>query len=222
MLYERTPTFLKTDFEKWEFDDCVECYEEYKEETNFIGIDCSCIQQLDIDDKTGTFKGSPTEAFYTKGPYFLSLTKKMPHIFMRTDFKGQHCAEIPFEHDILTNVWTFAHVNQEVINDEEDIPVFEFTSKNTNKNLQKSPTNTTQSVITIVPKECNTTMDPFKKAILDNIDPEKYHKYPEWSKFIWAIKFTFGDLALEIAVAKSKPLDNFVSSIDVKIYGCCN
>ena len=74
--------FKKDDFDKWDFDDCVEFYEEYKEETNYIGIDCTQIQQLDIDDLTGTFKGSATEATYTKGPHFLSLTKKMPHIFI--------------------------------------------------------------------------------------------------------------------------------------------
>ena len=202
--------FKKDDFDKWDFDDCVEFYEEYKEETNYIGIDCTQIQQLDIDDLTGTFKGSATEATYTKGPHFLSLTKEMPHIFMHTDYKGQHCAEIPFEHDVLSNVWAFAHIEQEIINDEEEIPTFQFTSitKKTTLNIA-APVVSTTSVAAV-------EFDPFKKAILDNINPDKYYKYSEWSKYIWAIKFTCGEQALEIAVAYSRALDNFVSEEDVQ------
>ena len=202
--------FKKDDFDKWDFDDCVEFYEEYKEETNYIGIDCTQIQQLDIDDLTGTFKGSATEAIYTKGPHFLSLTKKMPHIFIHTDYKGQHCAEIPFEHDVLSNVWAFAHIEQEIINDEEEIPTFQFTSitKKTTLNIA-APVASTTHVAAV-------EFDPFKKAILDNINPDQYYKYPVWSKFIWAIKFSFGEQALSVAVSYSEPLDNFVSEEDVQ------
>ena len=171
--------FTRKDFEKWDFDDCVEFFEEYESETNYIGIDCTQIHQLDIDDKTGTFKGSETEAAYTKGPHFLSVSKKLPHIFMRTDYKNQKCAEIPFEHDVLTNVWAFARIDQDVINADQEIPTFTFTPK---KEEKKSSVRATPVTTTIA-------FDPFKKAILDNIDSDKYYKYPEWSKFIWAIKF---------------------------------
>lgn len=169
--------FKKDDFDKWDFDDCVEFYEEYKEETNYIGIDCTQIQQLDIDDLTGTFKGSATEATYTKGPHFLSLTKEMPHIFMHTDYKGQHCAEIPFEHDVLSNVWAFAHIEQEIINDEEEIPTFQFTSKN----IQA-----TQAT----PNETMTNKDStHKEKVVDLIKVVPYlDERASWSRIVWAMR----------------------------------
>jgi phage/plasmid-associated DNA primase len=58
-------------------------------------------------------------------------------------------------------------------------------------------------------------MDGFSKNIMDNIAPGMYLRYPTWTKFIWAIKFTFGEAAPEIAIAYSEKLENFESAEEV-------
>jgi len=55
----------------------------------------------------------------------------------------------------------------------------------------------------------------YHKCILDNIHPNEYSSYEQWTKFIWAIKFTFDD-AVTIADTYSKFSKGYVSKEDVK------
>lgn len=58
----------------------------------------------------------------------------------------------------------------------------------------------------------------FHKDILVNINPELYYNYPDWCKFIWAIKFSFDNQqkAFEIAVYFSGQLANYTNEDSVK------
>ena len=59
---------------------------EYSKETEWFAIDTAEIQQLDIDDATGTFWSSDTAKMYEGIPYYASVKKKMPHYFIKTGF----------------------------------------------------------------------------------------------------------------------------------------
>jgi hypothetical protein len=73
--------FIITDFEKYSLEVCEAFFEAYKNETKYIGIDATDIQNLDIDDITGKYKGSELEKEFIKLPYFLSLNKKATSLF---------------------------------------------------------------------------------------------------------------------------------------------
>ena len=165
--------FQKDDFDKWTVEDCLEFYEEYMHETDYIAIDTSEVQQLDIDDKTGEFWESDAALTYTNGPYFLSLTKQMPHIFMHTDYKAKHCQEIAFDHDVLTNVWAFARSDQAVENADAPIPTLNFTAKKDTSAAQKPPQ---ASLI-------------FQESVVDLIAVNPYlDEYQHWMRIVAALK----------------------------------
>ena len=117
------------DFATYSVKDCQQLVEQYTNETTYIGIDTSVVQQLDIDDKTGEYNKSKMAEDYSKIPHFLSLTKKMPHYFMYSKFTKQTTPEIEYSHDILTKgSWAWCHIDTEVINSNCDIPTLSFGS----------------------------------------------------------------------------------------------
>jgi hypothetical protein len=51
---------------------------------------------------------------------------------------------------------------------------------------------------------------------MDNINKDKYTKYDDWCKFLWATRFSHFPNALEIADNYSKEIDGYVSKSDVE------
>ena len=213
--------FRMTDFKQYSLKQCKALTEFYLAETDWIALDTTTVHQVDVDD-TAWWEDSDRKDEYNTWhdvPYYKSATKGCPHYFFYP--MKEYCVkygnryytkEIEYDHDILTGQWAYAHKDQVVSNSDTRISQMFLEPDRDKEKLIEAPLAATPAV----PVECDITIDPFKRAILDNIDPVKYHNYPDWCKFIWAIKFTFGEQALEIAVAYSKPLDNFVSNEDVE------
>jgi phage/plasmid-associated DNA primase len=216
-----------TDFNEYTFNQCKTLTELYLEETDWIAIDTNTVHQVDIDDPAWWEDAAREDQYdqWYEVPYYKSATKGCPHYFFYPDH-GKYSLDFGnryytkdidyYEHDILTGQWAYAHKDQLVFHSNHEIPKIWLTPDREKQEIKpKNPVATTPAA-PATPVECNTTMDPFQKAILDNINPDKYYKYSEWSKYIWAIKFTCGEQALEIAVAYSRALDNFVSEEDVQ------
>ena len=115
--------FTIKDFEKFDFATCKGLTQLYIDETDYVGVDCTNVQQLDIDDTTGNYLDSPHAKECAKYPYFLSLTKKMPHYFIYTDHTKKSSTDIPWDHDVLyKGCWGWCHKNTRMFNGNNVIP----------------------------------------------------------------------------------------------------
>lgn len=88
-----------------------------------IAIDTNFIQQLDIDSENAFEKIKP---ILTDQPYFLSKTKKLPHIFINLEPKKDHgyrsiFSEVDDHIDILNGQWSYCDANTDVINADNPI-----------------------------------------------------------------------------------------------------
>ena len=125
--------FKVSDFAKYTLAQCKGLTEMYLGETDHIGIDCTNIQQFDIDDITGNYLDSEHAKECKEYPHFLSLTKKMPHYFIKTDYKKRK-SDTTWDHDILYNgCWGWAKKNTIIQNAECEIPTIQFKSKSKNE-----------------------------------------------------------------------------------------
>ena len=127
--------FNLKDFDKYDFKTCKGLTEMYLDETDYIGIDCTNIQQLDIDDITGKYLDSDHSREYSKFPYYLSLRKKMPHYFIYTNHQKKTSDDIPWEHDVLyKGCWAWCHKNTKMVNGNNAIPTIQLSKNEPLKN----------------------------------------------------------------------------------------
>ena len=121
-----TPTYRVDHFNTLSIEECNKITNQHLPETDYIGIDCADIQQLDIDDITGKYLDSPLADELKDYPHFLSIVKKMPHYFITTDYK-QKKANIPWEHDVLyKGAWGWCHKDTIVYNAKQEIKPMSF------------------------------------------------------------------------------------------------
>ena len=125
--------FKVSDFSKYTLAQCQGLTEMYITETDYIGVDCTQIQQFDIDDTTGKYLDSEHAKECKEYPHFLSLTKQMPHYFIKTDYKNRK-SDTPWDHDILyKGCWGWSHKNTTIQNANYEIPTIQFKSKTKDK-----------------------------------------------------------------------------------------
>ena len=128
---------------------CQKIWKWAKNQTDYILIDTEVIQQLDIDDKTGEYETSEHAYEYSSYPYFLSLTKKMPHYFLYTTYRKQKC-NIEWECDILHGqLVSWVHKDTIVYNADKKIPTIKFYPKEDEKEEDLEPD--TDSEISVIP-----------------------------------------------------------------------
>jgi len=226
--------FKMNDFNKKSYKECAGLTSCYLEETEYIAIDTSTIHQLDIDDpKWWNDKENDQDYMnicnFQNYPYFTSVTKKCPHYFYTIPYtldgykknwlqknegklKRYNTSKIKYGHDVLQGQWSWTHKEQVVENATFSIPSLFLPPLPIVVPIKKN------EPLPLVENESQVEIDDFCKSILDNIDNKFYYKYPEWSRFIWAIKFKFGAESLSIANHYSKALDNYKDEEDVKKY----
>lgn len=212
--------FNKSHLDKYDFETCQKYYKMYGKYSQYIIIYCNEVHQLDIDDDTDTWKEGfkLADEFNFKYPYFLSVSKNMPHYFMQFAFREKSCSEIPVAHDLLYNHFSYAKKDTIVYNANALIQEVKFTSK------KKEELKAVEALVEVAvkPEEVQTdaTISTFERSILDNISSDNYNRYPDWTKFIWAVKYSFQDYetALDIANFYSSKLDNYISKEDVKAH----
>ena len=138
--------FKMTDFQKLTLNECVALTALYAPETEWIAIDTTDVQQLDIDDPTfltdkeamDKVLGINEDGRRKRTPHFLSITKKCPHYFIHVcadvtqNKKCWHTSLVGYDHDVLSGQWSFAQRSQEVIDCEEEVPVKELPTRKTN------------------------------------------------------------------------------------------
>ena len=222
--------FIITDFKKMSLKQCQTYMGLYGHETEWIGIDTTVIQQMDIDDLTGKFwlpqtqeeidnddYKQPSISEYVDVPHFLSVIKNMPHYFIKTDLKNKKCNEIPFDHDVLgAGCWAWAHKDSEIIYSKCNIPTIELTGKTAEKAIEKTTKKTTvNKPVNKTTEKWNTFVTPFQEAILNNINQDEYYNYSEWKKFLWAIKFSFENDGIKVATHYSSQLNNYKDEADI-------
>jgi hypothetical protein len=131
-----------TDFAKTSFTECKALTEIYADETDWIAIDTTDIHQLDIDDPKWEYDLEATALLIDENervPYFLSLTKKCPHYFLKTKDKAtKNCWQtskvpLPYSHDVLTGQWSFAKRDEVVCDHTWNIPVKDLPPRETNE-----------------------------------------------------------------------------------------
>ena len=201
--------FKITDFEKYNVSVCEALYDEYKNETHYIGIDATDIQQLDIDDITGKYNGSELEKEFNNLPHYISLTKKQPHYFMKTKYRNKKLNEnikikdkvyeppknkvgielddgFVCDHDVLyKGCWGWCRADTMVYNGNNNMEY----NKWDNMTPPKSPIKeeTKREKVIEKTKEIKVTQANIEMAELMNVD--KYlTDYDAWSKSIWAMR----------------------------------
>lgn len=119
--------FRINDFKRYTLNECNNFMRLYLQETDYIGIDTSNINQLDIDDKNWLNNTELVEK-WENVPHFKSISKSLPHyLFLPKIYysKNRYASEsIPYKHDILNGLWSFVHKNTIVFNNEV-IPTIE-------------------------------------------------------------------------------------------------
>ena len=121
-----------------------------------IAIDTSVIQQLDIDSTEALEKVKP---ILEDQPYFLSKTKKFPHIFIDLENKKSHgkrsiFTQVDDKIDILNGQWSYCDIHTDVINADKpiqicNIPKEEVLIENNNLTMKYS-SQTIQALLEII------------------------------------------------------------------------
>lgn len=180
---------------------------EGKHDFNYLWLDTTNIQQIDID----TNENIP---YYINDmlktmPYYKSGTKSYGrHIFIKCDEEFHKCKykfECNEDIEFLCGVGAYMPIDAEIINaDSEDFKDY-FQLSQTLKNYEQPKNNDYVDI------EAFKSITPYHKEILDNIDISLWHSYDDWCRFIWAIKFSFQDEkeALQIADFYSRKHDKY-------------
>ena len=185
--------FKITDFEKYSLEACECFYEEYKNETKYIGVDSTDIQNLDIDDITGKYKGSELEKEFNKLPHFLSLTKRQPHYFMTTKYSNKKINDMMklddgsvCDHDVLyKGCWSWCRTDTVVYNGNNNMEY----NKWDNITPQKSPIKKETKREKVIDKENKEIVSKEAIEMAELMDVDKYlTDYDSWSKTIWAMR----------------------------------
>jgi len=184
--------FKITDFEKYSLEACDVFFESYKNETKYIGIDATDIQNLDIDDITGKYTGSKLEKEFIKLPYFLSLTKKQPHYFMKTKYSNKQINDMMklddgsiCEHDVLyKGCWSWCRTDTMVYNVNNNMEY----NKWDNLTPQKSPIKKETKREKVIDKEKKEIVSKEAIEMAELMDIKYFQDYDSWSKTIWAMR----------------------------------
>jgi len=206
--------FNISNFKKLSLQQCFDFCEKYKNETKWFGIDCSEIQQLDIDDTTGQYWNSMLCKKFDGLPYFLSATKKMPHYFIKTEWTNgkQNNNAMKFddgsicEHDILYgNAWSFAKNDTQVINANASYLFNNWNIENT-----ASCSSSSYDEDEHIPNDCVIT-NSINEEIVNLIGLKYLDNYDTWTKIVWAMRNEnySEEFAREISM-KSKKYDEKV------------
>jgi len=185
--------FRITDFEKYSLEACEGLYEAYKDETKYIGVDATDIQNLDIDDITGKYAGSELEKEFIKLPHFLSLTKKQPHYFMKTKYSKKQINDMMkledgsvCDHDVLyKGCWSWCRTDTVVYNGNNNMEY----KKWDNIIPQKSPIKKETKREKAIEKEKKEIVSKEAIEMAELMDVDEYlTDYDAWSKTIWAMR----------------------------------
>ena len=209
------------DFKKLSLEQCFEFCEKYKNESDWFGIDCNEIQQLDIDDTTGKYWESTLSKKFANLPYFLSATKKMPHYFIKTEWtKGkQNNNAMKFEdgticaHDILyNNAWSFAKNDTQVINANASNIFDDWDTENTascSSSSYSEDEECNEQVTNVVTNNIN-------EQIVNLIGLKYLDEYSSWTKIMWAMRNE--DYSEEFAMEISKKSKKFDTKAFTKLW----
>jgi phage/plasmid-associated DNA primase len=161
-------------------------------QTDFIAIDTRFIYQIDIDTKDDDdlpyIPEKYKEVCYSV-PYFLSSTKKLPHIFIKPKQKIQKYNDlIDKDVEILTGKWSYAHVNSNVFNHDFDIPTIDVISlihdyKKDNKFLKHSAhvnNKTTDHTSSYHYKNSNVNLQEVTEIMNKCISTRRAQEYNSW------------------------------------------
>lgn len=168
----------------------------------YIAIDTSYIQQIDVDNEND--KEKYLEKF--NNPYFLSSTKKLPHIFIKVkDIKNYGCnSYIGFDltskekkegkkgNDILIKTWSYCDINAKVFNYDKEIKEYDFNYLRVNKkkynNIEKMPPNSiinnSLDVIENIPVKQKTCLytNHYIQDLLKQLHISRIDSYEDWIK----------------------------------------
>ena len=211
------------DFKKLSLEQCFEFCKKYENESDWFGIDCSEIQQLDIDDTTGKYWESTLSKKFANLPYFLSATKKMPHYFIKTEWtKGkQNNNVMKFEdgticaHDILyNNAWSYAKNDTQVINAHASNIFDDWNTENTASCSSSSYSEDEEEELSESPKNINCSS--INEQIVNLISVKYLDEYSSWTKIMWAMRNE--DYSEEFAMEISKKSKKFDTKVFTKLW----
>lgn len=210
-------------FKNLSLEECFNFCEKYKNETIWYGIDCSEIQQLDIDDTTGKYWNSTLCKKFANLPYFLSATKKMPHYFIKTEWvRGkQNNNAMKFEdgticaHDILyNNAWSYAKNDTEVINANASNIFNDWDTENTASCSSSSYDEEEEELSE--PIQENVSCDSINEKVVNLISVKYLDEYSSWIKIMWAMRNE--DYSEEFAMEISKKSKKFDTKTFMKLW----
>lgn len=152
-----------------------------KYKTKYIAIDTNDVYQIDIDTKNENKEPYVPDAYMEvckNNPYFLSSTKKLPHIFVKVNEKAKkNRYQIDEDIELLSGQWSFCEAEATVENDDKKIQEidksiytkYEKPVKD-KKNVQKKNSITVQEV----------NMDEIRQLIDNCISKSRADKYHDW------------------------------------------
>lgn len=127
--------------------------------TDYIAIYTDKYQQVDIDND------KPFKEDLKFGPYFKSVSKGLPHYFVKIRTEKERTAIE--QGDILSGQWSYCHKDALIYDNEKAIPSFKISD--------------------FGKKEFKYTKNSLKKEVIDKIKYRSDLSYPEWIETCWGI-----------------------------------
>lgn len=188
-------------------DEDLKYYQKFYMKYDYIGIDTTHINQIDIDDKDQVEKYKFLNDIC---PSFLSCNKRMPHFFCnylhKTNLNTSN-NNIIFKHiDFLTGQWSYCKRDETIINghlpiidiDYKMLKISEEDFQKNFKNIVKAPKMSPK----IKQEQCEELQIDLERdqevvKLIKLIKYEKIDSYSSWLDCMWALRNDFGDLYKE-------------------------
>jgi hypothetical protein len=154
------------------------------DEYDYIAIDTHEIQQIDVDD--------PDVAYTLDAPYFKSVTKGLPHYFIKDTTPDAKKCMYWAGGELLHGQWGWAHKNAEIMNAEFDIPTQGLSDlpAKAAKVAKRAPAPApTPAPAVERPEDFDVEGEiPFDTLsdIVMSLDPIRAEAYDSWMNVIWA------------------------------------
>jgi hypothetical protein len=174
--------------------------------SEYIAVDTSRILQIDIDEKEYVDK-EPYVSLMKKTPYFLSATKKLPHLFIKCEKEMEDCVYKLKDGagELLSKQWSYMRKDAKVYNDSLPFHVFNdldnivkpsVKSKkkevevNADQPIQVSTQSSEEGVresrVVTATTDSPTTLSTLRKVVM-SLSVVRADDYNYWIRVLWAI-----------------------------------
>lgn len=192
----------------------------YINEFEYIAIDTTNFYHIDVDDENYMDK---INYLLKICPYFLSSTKKLPHIIYKSKEKYSKCkCETIYKYhngeiyinpiEILSGQWSYCNKNELVLNLVDNIPELNIDFIKNDNHKTKKNIDSKSNILKNNEIEDNFELDKNKMEFIKKLEicykPSRIEIYDDWLNLLFAYKNELGNYGYELFDNLSKQVIN--------------